>query len=612
LAHAPDLHVLATSQRPLGTEPLLSLQPLAVDDAVDLFWERAAARDPGQDAPVRELVRRLDCLPLAVELAAVRTNLSTPTELLALLDYRFRLLRRGDDTLATAIAWSWDLLEPSQARALGQLSLFAGGFDVTAASAVLALDASEFAPDLLDGLVARSLVQTRRDPKVRLELLESIRAYAAHQLQDQVDRLPAETRHAAHYLHQGEAWLAGLQGPGRAECLAGLEREQENLLAVCRRGARLGPDVAVRAALCVDAVFLERRPASARVALWDGVGLGPDTQPALGVRARWRHAEAQRQAGQVSAGHAGLQQALDMAVAQDLPVLAARVRCNLGAAFLAVGRFEESRALLVAALEQLDRHGQPWGRFLALVNLATLDWCCGHAHDAEDRYADALALSRAVGHRRGQGLALGYLGNVRLQLGALDGAAAAFRDAIQVLAELDDPRGRAAATGNLGSILLEQGELDQAQSHLEEASALCRRVGEVRMEAVFVGNLGISLLFRGQPAQALGTFERARALQDVVGPDPRGRATLLGYVAIAQAAQDRPEAAIRALERSRVALPDPGVDEARFLALCAAHAASGPDAELLRIRAVRDAERTSSAPQDARLALALLRRRLSG
>lgn len=606
LAQAPGLHVLVTSQRALGSEPILALQPLAIDDAVALFWERAGTRDPGQDDPVRQLVRRLNCLPLAVELAAARTNLCAPSARLDLLAHRFQLRRRGDDTLAAAITWSWNLLDPLHAQALAELSLFAGGFDLAGATAVLALAEPAFVPDVLDALAARSLVQVRRDDGVRLELLESIRAFAADRLQERDDRHLAAARHAAHTLAQAEPWVARLNGPERASCLAGLAREQENLLAICRRSASLAPDVGPRAALCVDALFVERRPATARVALWQDVELGPETGPNLTVRASCRQAEAQRHAGQIVVGHAGLRQALELAVAWKLPVLAARIQANLGAGLLAVGQLNEAQDLLTAALDGLD---QPWDRFMALVNLATLDWCSGRAHDAQEGYLEALALAQAEDNRRGEGLALGFLGNVRLQLGAMDDAAAAFRDAIQVQAKLDDPRGRAAAIGNLGSILLEQGQLEQAQDHLEQAAALCRRVGEVRMEAVFVGNLAITRLFQDRPADALDGFERARALQEIVGADPRGRAILLGYVAIAQAVQGRPEAAAQAFARAREALPTPRPDDAWFLTLCAAHIAHGVDANLLRTRAMRDVAQLKQTSQDARLVLALLRRR---
>ncbi len=209
LANCPKLRILATSREPLGVagERVWPVPPIAESEAVKLFEERAAAVDPSfalNDAnrgAVAEICRRLDGIPLAIELAAARVRVLTPEQMTARLADRFAMLSGGarttvprHRTLRAAIDWSFALLNEREQRLLAELSVFAGSFSIEAVEAVC--DGPVL--DLLGGLVDKSLVvATQRRGAVRYALLETIRQYAAEHLHDACE---LRRRHARAFL----------------------------------------------------------------------------------------------------------------------------------------------------------------------------------------------------------------------------------------------------------------------------------------------------------------------------------------------------------------------------------------------------------------------------
>jgi predicted ATPase/class 3 adenylate cyclase len=227
LAACPEVRILATSREALGVdgERVHAVRPLSTEasdgrlsPAVRLFLERATAADaPAFGAAdvvaIREICARLDGLPLAIELAAGRLGLLSPAEILARLEDRFRLLtggRRGKRsrhrTLEETIAWSYDLLDDGEQFLLRQLSVFPAAFALSRASAVATRDERETL-DLLDGLVARSLVQTERPDEgaTRYRLLETIREYAQAKLLEAGEAEAARHRHLVDTTERMEA-----------------------------------------------------------------------------------------------------------------------------------------------------------------------------------------------------------------------------------------------------------------------------------------------------------------------------------------------------------------------------------------------------------------------
>jgi predicted ATPase/class 3 adenylate cyclase len=261
----PRLRVLATSREPLGIDgervyrvPSLSLpaadaeavDDVAGSDAVRLFVERARAHDFGfvldeHSAPVvASVCRRLDGIPLALELAAARLPAMSIHQVSERLDQRFRLLTGGgrsamprQQTLQATVGWSFGLLTGPERDMLRQLSVFAGGFELAAAEAVCAtgsIDAFDVV-DLLGSLVDKSLVVAERLPgSVRYRLLETIRQYSAQDLLQaagEAEVLRARDRHAGYYLRLAEAAAPALTGHGQGEWFARLDLDWDNLRA---------------------------------------------------------------------------------------------------------------------------------------------------------------------------------------------------------------------------------------------------------------------------------------------------------------------------------------------------------------------------------------------
>ncbi len=253
LAGAPKVRVLATSREGFGipgeaVRPLRSLAATEQDaessDAVVLFVERARAVKPGivldTDAVsiVVELCRRLDGIPLAIELAAARVATMTPAEIVGHLDERFRLLtggRRGrverHQTLRAAIEWSYSLLEETERAVFDRLGVFPASFDEAAAVAVCAGDGVERwdVIDAMAGLATKSMVNTEQHGDVtRYQLLETLRHFSRDRADD-LDEL--RRRHARHFAGVAEAFSSGLRSPDEFAWRPRLVAELDNLRA---------------------------------------------------------------------------------------------------------------------------------------------------------------------------------------------------------------------------------------------------------------------------------------------------------------------------------------------------------------------------------------------
>jgi predicted ATPase/DNA-binding SARP family transcriptional activator len=261
LRAAPQVNVLATSREALDVEgertvPLRSMAVAASDavdavagsDAVKLFVDRAAnARagfelDESNASTVNTICRRLDGIPLAIELAAVRVVSMSPSEIAGRLDERFRLLTGGrrvalerHQTLRAAVEWSYEMLEAGERRAFDRLAVFAGSFDAAAAEAVVTDDdlAEWDVIDALDGLVRKSLLiaEVQSDGGTRYQLLETLRQYAVDRLDERQETDRWRRRHAEHFAARLAEVSVGLLGPDESMWQGRLERELDNLRA---------------------------------------------------------------------------------------------------------------------------------------------------------------------------------------------------------------------------------------------------------------------------------------------------------------------------------------------------------------------------------------------
>jgi predicted ATPase len=274
LAQPATVTILATSREGLGLadEQLWPVPPLDVDAGIDsaaaaLFVERARSvaprfSSPEADEAVIEICRRLDGIPLAIELAASRMASMTASEVRDRLDQRFRLLvgsRRGlarHQTLRHAVAWSYDHLADTEKTLLERCSVFAGGFDLQSACAVIGSDDDFATLDLLDTLVRKSLlVADRSSGRTRYSMLETIRQFAEEQLVARGAAAEARTAHARHFAGREPDILALWDSPRQREAYEWFTVELANLRKAFRWAADHG-DLAAAAAIATYVMFL--------------------------------------------------------------------------------------------------------------------------------------------------------------------------------------------------------------------------------------------------------------------------------------------------------------------------------------------------------------------
>ncbi|SCD91763.1 Predicted ATPase [Streptomyces sp. TverLS-915] len=296
LERCPRLTIIATSREPLGVpgEVLRPVEPLPEPAARRLFSERAAAVSPGftpatEPEAVAEICRRLDGLPLAIELAAARLRLLTPRQIADRLDDRFRLLTTGSrtvlprqQTLRAVVDWSWDLLDARERAVLARLSVFAGGCDLAAVEAVCAAPGAPAADvaDVLGALVDKSLVIAAPAPDgtMRYRLLETVAEYAAARLAEEGTATATRHAHLLHYRELARTTDPLLRGPEQGAAIARLEAEYENLRLALREALERAEEQEVLCLVLSLSWYWQIRGPRGEAVHWAGAAaaLGPD------------------------------------------------------------------------------------------------------------------------------------------------------------------------------------------------------------------------------------------------------------------------------------------------------------------------------------------------
>lgn len=495
LALSRETRFLATSRELLGIEAErpLELLPLSTETAGDaerLFLERAqAARGSPVPASERdsvdEIVRRLDGMPLAIELAAARARVLSPRQLAGLLGNLDAIARTRRDasarhaTLRAAIDWSWGLLTEAERSALAQASVFRGGFSLEAAEAVIDLAACEGGPwvgDALQALVEKSLVRAfdARGER-RFGLYETIRDYAREKLG--ALGLDAAARHSAHFVAWGTELAAKVEVHGGVERLARLVTDRENLLAVLER-ALAGGDapVALEAVLALGPVFEVRGPLALHVALLDrAIASGANADALLRTRA-----------------------------------LLARGRALMG-----VGRFPEVQADLRLALEVARARGNTVLECAALDGLAVVSLPLMQGQTAEPLFRRGLELARSTGDRSSEARLEHSLGLLAHNQGLE--ARPHLERALALYREVGARRSEATAVGMLGRDAIARGEPAQAVAFFESALALAREIGARWNEGRTLAYLAYALLGLGRDVESRELSERAQAISREIG-----------------------------------------------------------------------------------------------
>jgi RNA polymerase sigma factor (sigma-70 family) len=514
LAHAilrscPGVTLLATSREALRTsgEHLFLVPPLQAVESVRLFAARAASAKPGfaitdRDAPaVADICRRLDGIPLAIELAASRVAVLTPEEIRAKLDHRFRLLTTDrpeaparHQTLRAAIEWSYDLLTPDERDLFAALSVFEGGCTLESAASVCGGTRDEFVVlDLFTRLLDKSLLvaETAEDETPRYRYLETIREYALEKLALAGTADDLRRRHRDYFLALAETAAPELTGPHQASWLARLDADHENLLMALRTGAQApGAVEGLRLAAALWRFWVAR----------GHIGVGLDAIHAA-LRADGAGSSSLARAVALTGGGALAFHRNDWAqgeaycdealaiftVIEDAPGMAAALVAR-GNFALGQGDYATARSYYDRGLEKYREAGQRRGMGVALSNSGRAAELQGDDAAASRLYEEGLALFREVGDLSSTALRLSSLGYLFLRLG-------------------DPARARERLVECL-QLVLELKEMRAAHFALERSAALLERSGYPREAAVLCAAAEVSSERAGSPLTPRERTER--------------------------------------------------------------------------------------------------------
>lgn len=581
LTHCPGLTILATSREPLGVpgESVRPVEPLVPEQAHRLFAERAKAVRPDADAvlgdtgAVAEICRRLDGLPLAIELAAARLRLLTPRQIADRLDDRFRLLTSGSrtvlprqQTLRAVVDWSWDLLDEHERTVLREVSVFAGGWDLAAAEAVCTGPAA----DLIGALVDKSLVvaaPTGPDASggMRYRMLETIHEYATERAAEVPGlRAAAECRHRAWARALVEEAEPRLRSADQLPWISRLETELDNIRAALDRAVRAGDEAEAGAIVLAVAWFWwlrnHRQEAVARIRLVLRLGVAVDTLAGSGT------SDALRSGGGLAAlvdaadpvgvflaapdGEAGhplrelrtdlrmlhlfmTSESNDDHLASDprAPQYVARVRAAYEHGGPRAARFpgivwpltayylggqSEVGPDMAAAVANCRRHGGDWEIGVALMyRTHVIVDSSGNLRGVDEELAELRMLSRRVGDRWMRAQVCSAAGEAAMARGRFEEARGEYEEALRLAHEVGAHAEAPFLMARLAEIAYRCGEVKSALIALDEAGAAADRYA-VREPKAFV------LLMRAQIALREGETARARELYEATLVAVRG------------------------------------------------------------------------------------------
>ena len=511
LEASPKAKILASSREHLNLrgEVTYALMPLTLPDpkqtpameeflqgeAVRLFVDRACAALPSfavserNAGAIATICRRLDGIPLALELAAARVRTLSVENIAERLRDRFRLLSGGDrtalprqQTLRALIDWSFDLLTSPERALFGRLAVFAGGFTLDAAEVIGAGGdlAETDVLDVLAHLVEKSLVALEPGA-VRYRMLETVRQYAQEKLDASGDTERTRARHLAFYSTFADSARAELAGPAQGQWLEAIDRELENVLAA-HRWCDVAPEGGERGLQLVTALKF----------YWFNRGLfGLGYELTVEALARPRSAS------------------------RDL----ARCRGLLlaGQLCLFTGRFDDAARLLRESLEIARENDTKPAVTAVLPPLAIAAIHQGELATARTYLTESLTLARELGNKRHLAVALNELGQLDRLEGRIDSATNLYQQVLPLARDLEDRESIAVALLNLAMVALTKRDLAPAQAMLREVHAIVGEVGSKTTGQTLLDVMAALAAMDGDAASAARLTGAANALAEDTG-----------------------------------------------------------------------------------------------
>lgn len=552
LAACSELKILVTSREGLriSGEHEYSLPPLALPNpkqlpsleslsqyaAVELFIQRAQAVKPDFDitsdtaSAIAEICSQLDGLPLAIELAAARIKMLSPSAIRTRLEeHRLEFLTGGardlplrQQALRSAIAWSYDLLDENEQELFRQLSVFVGGCTIEAVEAVAGKQAMLLL-DRLGSLVDKSLLRevegTQGEP--RFVMLETLREFGLEQLEASGTQVTIRDRHANFFLALAEGAEASLESAEQVQWMDRMEPEHDNLRAALE-WSKMAPGMSETCLRLAGALgrfwemrgyFTEGRERLSAILSMETVQGQTDGRAKLLARA----AELAYRQSDYPATIAFAEESLEICRELGDRQGMASALIKLGNAATEAGDYATATRFLEKALaiwrELDDKHGIA----RALISLGWTALRPGDYQLANARLAEALSLSRELKDTRSMGFELSGLGEIALRQGNSKRAMRLVGESLELRQQLGNKWGIGVSLGILGWAAMRHGDWKRAVARLGESLEVRREIGDVGGSAWCLERLAQVVLVKGQAEKAVRLFSAAAALRASIG-----------------------------------------------------------------------------------------------
>jgi predicted ATPase/Tfp pilus assembly protein PilF len=528
LAAAPRLKIMTSSRVPLKLHgeheypvpPLelpeltneLSVADLAKNEAVFLFVERARASNPNfiltkdNASAVADICRRLDGLPLALELAAARVKLLPPQAILTRLADRFKLLTGGPrdlpsrhQALRNTLEWSYSLLNEEEKTLYARLGVFVGGFTLEAAEAICNAEGSLDVLENLASLADNSLLRQEElsDGEPRFGMLETIRAYALERLTESGELETLRERHARYFgsIVVVQNWLQ-LTSANALAWINWLEREYDNIratLAWCLSSPQ-GIDLGGELVFAME-WFWYRRGYFSEGGMWSERMLqspvlgkaAPERALALlngGAMAVWQ--------GKQELGLAQIEEGLALGQRQEDERLIAMGNLEMAVAYINMGQDEMAKSMLAQARAFFREQNQPYFHAITTVHIGNVELGLGNPERAHALHQQALGEARAIGESWLLSFALNNLGEVARTQGQYDLARKYYEECEALLKDTGDRGDMARFVHTLGYIAQHEGDYAQAEAQFRKSLTMFRQLGNRRgMAECMAGLAGV-------------------------------------------------------------------------------------------------------------------------
>ncbi|MEL6343790.1 MAG: tetratricopeptide repeat protein [Myxococcota bacterium] len=512
LDQAPRARFLVTSRQPLHLrgEALVLIDPLSTDDARALFIERAQAIDPrfAETPQIDEVVELLDRLPLAIELAAARSRMLRPAQLLKRLQSRFAVLRsslRGvparQRTLKATIDWSWEMLTTEEQATLAQASIFDGGFSMDAAEAVVRTDEDLWIEEVLTTLVDKSLLQVNvnRDGP-RFSMLLSVQDYARARLTEPEDVIARHSVFFAEYTNMSQ-WRS------KVDYQRAIVADFDNIAAAYRHALKQA-EPQVLAALLDSLVGVWSRQGPLQTA----ITTLEEALPRLNAPQFsfiWNHyANVLSLVGQLDRAIKAAAQAYALAESDGEASQQSKALYIQGKAFRKKGDYDAAIEALQAALTIKGIEGSRRAFTKLLIGIVYSEQ--GQTVEGERWFEDVLLDFRAGTDPYNTAGVLGNLGHLYFFQGELSRSLEAHQEALKIIQTVKDPIIEGSTLGAIGEVKLEMGALEEAASLLERGVKILEATGYSYHMPVLHTALSDLALLQGDITRARAHTEQAR------------------------------------------------------------------------------------------------------